>query len=243
VLDIAEVQSLGGPPTEPWHDACEAALMPYPTHPLTATAFVAALLVLPISANAEEEPAAISMTPSAIGPASPPPPVSEAQQVAATPTMVCLPSRSAPPSRLVPDVATADEYRAIIQAVEGRAYGPNPDPEDVRRLAAMKRDYFERVHAQSTGAIVAGAVMIVIGMVATAGGAAILSSSRGSGSSFDGLYRASIALGAAGLGGGLGLTIGGAFVSAYGAKQILEPSHPRPSATLALTPSGIAGTF
>jgi hypothetical protein len=69
------------------------------------------------------------------------------------------------------------------------------DPEDVRRLAVMKRAYSERVHAPSMGAIVAGAVRIVIGMVAAAGRAATVGSSRCSGGSLEGLGRASIALG------------------------------------------------
>lgn len=164
------------------------------------------------------------------------------------------PVRAPEPPReqpLLPNVATAEEYKGIIETVEERVKDRTADLSDVHRLAAMKADYAERTHMRNPILAGTGVFFLVTGVSASLLGSgfalagAAVSGKESSSMSGINVGGAVVLIGLIGLAGGVGIAVGGGLLYSYGAAPELDPpKQPRPSGvTLHLSPFGAAGTF
>jgi hypothetical protein len=151
-----------------------------------------------------------------------------------------------PPRELpLPDVATAEQYKGIIEIVEERVKDRTADLSDVHRLAAMKADYAERAHMRNPALAATGVFLTVTGVSASILGLALAIGGANTGSRGSWDFGALVPIGLAGVAGGIGIAVGGAKLYSYGAASELEPpKQPQPNrVTLHLSPFGAAGSF
>lgn len=152
---------------------------------------------------------------------------------------------------LLPNVATAEEYKGIIETVEESVKDRTADLSDVHRLAAMKADYAKRTHMRNPILAGTGVFFLVTGVSASLLGSgfalagAAVSGKESSSMSGINVGGAVVLIGLIGLAGGVGIAVGGGLLYSYGAAAELDPpKQPRPNrVTLHLSPFGAAGTF
>lgn len=238
--------------------------------PVRSLALVATLVTLfPAAALAEEArdegekeaaPAssASSDSSSAAAPTAPSPTASARGENEAPAAPRKAPARAAlrapePPREqpLLPNVATAEEYKGIIETVEESVKDRTADLNDVHRLAAMKADYAKRTHMRNPILAGTGVFFLVTGVSASLLGSgfalagAAVSGKESSSMSGINVGGAVVLIGLIGLAGGVGIAVGGGLLYSYGAAAELDPpKQPRPNrVTLHLSPFGAAGTF